>query len=668
MRKVFIAILALFLFCPIVNAYEVKEINVNGAYQLNAIGTTFEDSVVLEDNSFVMVTSCSFASGIYKYLDSDVRDFDYGWGLTFNGDEDNDIFKSIVQLSDGSFVVAGYTESSNVFLDAIYYNPRKENIRYLEYTFTNKGGFDAWLVKVDKDGNLVWVKTYGGSGDDYFYDVEVDENDNLYVVGYSSSQDFGFTNKGNKDGILLKLDKDGNVLKKASFGAEGEDKFYSLDINNNKEIVVGGMTKSKSLISDIDKYDYFFDSYGRSILIKFNNNLEVDWYQYLPNQGDSISYSNKNENLGISLINRLNDVGYHDVIFTSDGGILAVGSEYCSLIISLSRSIRLYEDSVGVIVKYDINGKLEWLNKNPGNTNNSYEEYKGAYYDVKETSKGDFIVAGSFIPQDNSRSISLNENYDAAILLYSNSGELINHKTFSNELEYEHKNVFYSVELFNDTSVLVLGAKNYFYEESNADSNDGRMFGIKFDINFVITELETENGSFDAAEVNGTGNIVTTPNPGFAVDKIEVKDSKGNDVKVSKNSDGSYHFPLYDDVTVLVTFREYTVTKLEPENGIFETEKNGSEIKVIVKPNEGYEVEKVIVKDSNGNEITTEKNDDGIYVFDLIDDVTVNVIYEKIPESPKTGVSDYLLLGLFITMLSFGIYYLLNKKNLFKNI
>jgi len=33
------------------------------------------------------------------------------------------------------------------------------------------GGYDAFLMKTDNAGNIIWVKTYGGSRDDIFYNL-----------------------------------------------------------------------------------------------------------------------------------------------------------------------------------------------------------------------------------------------------------------------------------------------------------------------------------------------------------------------------------------------------------------------------------------------------------------------------------------------------------------
>jgi hypothetical protein len=49
------------------------------------------------------------------------------------------------------------------------------------------GGFDYWLVRVDADGNKLWDKTFGGSGDDYVFGLTALGNGEYVVAGHSAS-------------------------------------------------------------------------------------------------------------------------------------------------------------------------------------------------------------------------------------------------------------------------------------------------------------------------------------------------------------------------------------------------------------------------------------------------------------------------------------------------
>src|SRR3954464_8802651 len=54
---------------------------------------------------------------------------------------------------------------------------------------TNRGGFDGFVAKYDRNGNLVWVRQAGGSQGDEIKSVALDGSGNIYAAGSSSSTD-----------------------------------------------------------------------------------------------------------------------------------------------------------------------------------------------------------------------------------------------------------------------------------------------------------------------------------------------------------------------------------------------------------------------------------------------------------------------------------------------
>src|SRR4051812_28624683 len=66
------------------------------------------------------------------------------WAKCFGG-TDEDFARSIIQISDGSFIVIGSTNSHDG--DVIL----------------NHGVTNLWAIKLDSLGNLIWQKTIGGS-------------------------------------------------------------------------------------------------------------------------------------------------------------------------------------------------------------------------------------------------------------------------------------------------------------------------------------------------------------------------------------------------------------------------------------------------------------------------------------------------------------------------
>jgi len=73
------------------------------------------------------------------------------------GGAENDGFEALVATGDVSFLLAGYTRSEGA------------------------GGFDGWLVKVDRDGRELWRRTYGGTGN-YKFEAVAQASDGGFLV------------------------------------------------------------------------------------------------------------------------------------------------------------------------------------------------------------------------------------------------------------------------------------------------------------------------------------------------------------------------------------------------------------------------------------------------------------------------------------------------------
>jgi hypothetical protein len=119
---------------------------------------------------------------------------------------------SLVTDATGNLYIIGYTESPTFTLGGI--------------TISNNGGQDGYLFKLDPSGTAIWGKAIGGSGDEQATALALDNNGNVYVTGYFTSNaiTFGTTTLNNPDPVeifVAKFSGAGNPIWAKNIGAFG---------------------------------------------------------------------------------------------------------------------------------------------------------------------------------------------------------------------------------------------------------------------------------------------------------------------------------------------------------------------------------------------------------------------------------------------------------------
>ncbi|MCK4303994.1 MAG: hypothetical protein KAY24_07130, partial [Candidatus Eisenbacteria sp.] len=78
---------------------------------------------------------------------------------------------------------------------------------------------DVWLIKTNGDGDSLWTRTFGGSGDDYGCSVRLTSDEGYVVAGYTESR-----GAGDDDVWLIRADSNGDTLWTETFGGSGYDR------------------------------------------------------------------------------------------------------------------------------------------------------------------------------------------------------------------------------------------------------------------------------------------------------------------------------------------------------------------------------------------------------------------------------------------------------------
>lgn len=395
---------------------------------------------------------------------------------TYGGTK-NESGRSVVETSDGGYIVLGFTQSIDG--DII---TTKTTVQY-----------DYWLLKFDANDELQWQKTYGGSNDEKAYKI-IQTNDNGFaVIGYSKSDDGDLnSNQGFEDIWILKLDASGNILWKTSTGFSGTDQGFNLiQTSDNGYFIAsildvtasGGLGNAKTAAKHAGG-----DYWG----IKLNANGTIEWRKYFGGTNTDTCY---------------------DITETSDG-YLMVGS-------SDSDDVDITNNKGGYdfwIVKTDKAGTLLWEKSFGGD---EIDEARA----ITTTDDGNFIIIGD-TRSANKDVTQNNGGADLWAIKITSDGDLIWQKNYGGT----SFDVGRSIRKTIDGGFLISGssrsADNGF---TNKGQNDALILKIDAngnqqwqktiggtEIDFCYDAIELTNGNIIAVGESSSNNQDIATNKGFS--------------------------------------------------------------------------------------------------------------------------------------------------------
>lgn len=285
------------------------------------------------------------------------------WARTYGGDR-VDGSRSLIEASDGNYVVTGYTDS---------WSP---------------GDYDIYVIKIDPDGNLIWEHTIGGSrGDQVSYCVREAPDSSYRIVGTTDAF-------GDDDVLLAGIAADGSGIWEYPYDIPGHQAARELAFTPDGYLIIVGsnfgptvdvyLMKTESggdtlwtrtydfgpldygtSVKPVSYHSYIVAGYSQAVLAPFYNAFllhlqtdgDVNWNRF---------YGGPNHDNGSS------------VQVLSDGGFVFTGN---------TQSYGAGSDDVW-LVRTDANGDTLWT-KTYGGANSDIGR------EVQVTSDGGFIIGGN---------------------------------------------------------------------------------------------------------------------------------------------------------------------------------------------------------------------------------------------------------------------------------
>ena len=295
------------------------------------------------------------------------------WAKIYGGDKPN-WANSIAQTSDGGFIMAGGTES------------------YGDYDSR-----DAWVLKLDASGTVVWSKPYGDRGQEDAWSVVQSPDGGFVFAGETDS--FG---AGLADAWIVKLDAAGARLWSRAYGGPGVDRAFSIATTKDGGYIVAGYTESTGagkgdawvLKLDADGYEDWQKVLGGPEYDSANSVRQTADGGYVA-AGTTASFGAGKEDFWVVKLdangNKLWDKTFggadsdraHSIVQTPDGGYAVAGES-------------MYDADGHTdfrVFRLDPNGARMWdaESRGPGDTR---------AYSIDNTADGGFIFAGDALPKD----------------------------------------------------------------------------------------------------------------------------------------------------------------------------------------------------------------------------------------------------------------------------
>lgn len=280
------------------------------------------------------------------------------WDKTLGGTQ-VDACTYVEQTKDSGYILGGWSVSPTTG----------------DKTELSRGGYDYWIIKLDKNRIIQWQRTIGGASSDYLTMV-IQTKDGGYLIGGSSSSDISGekteNSRGDYDYWIVKLNNAGAIQWQKTFGGSGDDELTALQQTKDGGYILGGFSSSR--ISG----DKTVDNKGGNTnpdmwVLKLNSTGGIVWQKtYGGSENDYLKSLQQ----------------------TTDGGYIYGGSSNSPKGFDKSQSYigRLHMGDYWV-VKADKNGVKKW-DKTFGGSGEDAIYSQGS---LRQTSDSGYIVGGSSI-------------------------------------------------------------------------------------------------------------------------------------------------------------------------------------------------------------------------------------------------------------------------------
>lgn len=407
---------------------------------------------VTDENGEILTYTLNYTTGIAGQGGNNSN-----WGTTLGGSQ-NDSYKAVVATPDGGCVALFQTNSKDGTVEKLVSDDA--SVPYIV------------VIKYDSEGKLKWQKVLSGDGALSLSGIDVDSDGNLYLAGYTNAMNLGFTNYGDYDAVLYKLNSSGDVRWVKNFGGKMTDGFNGVSVCTDGSIVAAGLSASTD--GNAAALGLKAGSTAATV-VKFSANGDIIFAKAVGSTGDSF-----------------NDVGVDN-----SGNIYAVGN------FSSGVGIENYGKADAVIAKLDSNGNLAWTQHYGGSR---IDNFSG----IIALNDGCVVVGRSQSSDYSLQSLGNQGDYDAIIVKFNPNGTIV----WENAFRGFYADGFSSITQAKDGALVVCGYSASGSRDLKTIGNKGGTDGVIVAFNAMgkVSSVQGYGGSrddkFESACVLNSGEIV----------------------------------------------------------------------------------------------------------------------------------------------------------------
>lgn len=263
-------------------------------------GTTTSSNLPLQQSPgayFQLNDNSSVKIFILKFNNQGVRQW-----ATYYGGNFWEVANSIKADSNDNIYITGTTRS-------VDFPTQEQPGAYWQPKIGDNWG-DIFILKFSNKGECLWSTYYGGNENDGMPSICIDNHDNIYITGLTTSPDFPSLQlncpfyqpsiKGWMDAFLLKFDDQGVRQWATYFGGNGDDTPMSICSDHQDNIYVTGFTTSSDFPTQSLSGAYNQKTHGGGyetiFLLRLNYQGVIDWATYYGGYSKGMSVCSDNQN------------------------------------------------------------------------------------------------------------------------------------------------------------------------------------------------------------------------------------------------------------------------------------------------------------------------------------------------------------------------------------